>query len=688
MIDIQGPDGQAYQFPDGTPRDEMRAAMQKRYGGTQQGDTVNTAAKGPFDPIGPVQATLRGVGQGATAGFGDEIKAFLDLPASSVFNPSSIPDAYSRNLAQERQKLAASQEQHPYLTGAGEIGGALLTAPLMPEMAAASIPAKMVAGAKAGAVYGGLYGFGSGEGTADRMAGALTGAVSGGAGGFLAPGVANAVQAGVRGAGRAVAGPVRAMLNPDAAAARRVAQALEADQRVPQQMLGPADEATALQHGQPVMNIDRGGEATRQLALKAGNLSPTARGEMNSALQDRFQNQGGRAMDAVRRIVGGNTTTATRDTLESQARLQNRGAYNQAYRDGSEGLWSPELERLTSSPAVVDAMRAAATRGKDRAVAEGFGGFNPGVKVTPDGRVMFRQGRSGVPTYPDLQYWDYVQRELSDTTNAARRTGRNEEAAAATGLGRQLRQELDNLVPSFGAARAGAAASFGAQNALEAGDQFVMSRMANDEARQALGKMKPAERQLFSEGFADSLVRRIGETSDRQNVINSVFIRSRASKERIEMALGPQKAKELEAFLRTEDLIDRARNTFGGSTTARQASDLAAFGGPALFGGSGMTYGAYTGDWNTAGAIMSLALFRAGTKAGRRMIDRRVADSIGKMLVSQDPAIHQRALKTIASNQKLMDALRSVDIPASLAAAQGATEQVRQLRQPADAMAH
>ena len=59
-----------------------------------------------------------------------------------------------------------------------------------------------------------------------------------------------------------------------------------------------------------------------------------------------------------------------------------------------------------------------------------MGGFNPKISFTPDGRIQFNRGPTGVPTYPDLRYWDQVRRELSD---AAMKAGRGTEETHAPG---------------------------------------------------------------------------------------------------------------------------------------------------------------------------------------------------------------------------------------------------------------
>ena len=93
-------------------------------------------------------------------------------------------------------------------------------------------------------------------------------------------------------------------------------------------------------------------------------------------------------------------------------------------------------------------LKSAITSGRDKAAKDGFGAFNPGVRVTPDGRIVF--GRSTTsPTYPNIQFWDYVQRDLKDM--ATKVEGReNDKAATLNGLHHDLNAELDRLFPNSG----------------------------------------------------------------------------------------------------------------------------------------------------------------------------------------------------------------------------------------------
>src|SRR5207253_10941104 len=148
----------------------------------------------------------------------------------------------------------------------------------------------------------------------------------------------------------------------------------------------------------------------------------------------------------------------------------------------------------------VAAMKRAISSGKDRDVAMGLGGFNPMVNVTPDGRIVFNRSAQGVPTYPNLQYWDQVKRELDSVANQAKRSG--DTATGAGDLAKILRGELDRQVPGYKNARGIAEEYFGEGNALEAGRKLAGKKPVAEDVEAILRKMKPDERALFREGYA------------------------------------------------------------------------------------------------------------------------------------------------------------------------------------------
>ena len=646
---------------------------------------AQSAAAGGFDPdsylaanpqpsllsrIGSgVGAAWEGVKSGLTAGWAPQLRGAMassgleaeepyltDEELADIQKQGGLPGAYAEAKKEETEAEKTAQAQHPGLYGTGNIAGAI--APMMflgPAEAAPTLLGRAGQAMTMGGIYGGLAGAAPGNDVQSKLEGAAVGAGTGALAGAVSAPIAEGVGQAAGFLSQPIVNTLRGALNPDAEAARRIIVAAQHDLAAS----GPnltADEMLAAQRaGIPRAIIDAGGETTRALARSAANTSPEARSALAQFINDRFESQAPRAAAFLDQLVGGaGDVGATSEALQAVARRMNRPAYAAAYQAGSGGLWSPELERLTGSPALVRAMQAAATNGKTRAIADGFGGFRPGVTVTPDGRIMFNRGPTGVPSYPDLQFWDYTYRGLRDAGQQAIQSGLNSEGSAINAVAGSLRNELDSMVPEYAAARTGAARWFGANDALEAGQQFATSRLGNADAARAVSAMNPAERALFMRGYASQLINRINETGDRRNIAN-VFGNSPADRQRGVIALGQQNANQLEAYIRAERILDVARGAVtGNSTTARQLAELGLAGG---------AYGIGTqGDLMhpTPGGVLAAAL-TYGALRGNAAINQRLAQRVGEMLTSNDPAVLQQGFRVLGRNGAFLRALRGFD---------------------------
>ncbi|HEV7283727.1 MAG TPA: hypothetical protein VGN75_02645, partial [Kaistia sp.] len=176
----------------------------------------------------------------------------------------------------------------------------------------------------------------------------------------------------------------------------------------------------------PTVIADAGGDTTRALARSSANTSPEARQALSTVTDARFESQTDRGEKLIRSLVRRADATQTADDLKAAARAQNAPAYNRAYRQ-APSVWTPELEQLTTAPAVQDAIRKATRTGANRATADGFKPpVNPFESV--NGGVRLRVDANGNRAVPSLQFWDHVQRNLSDAYDVAARKGANSEA--------------------------------------------------------------------------------------------------------------------------------------------------------------------------------------------------------------------------------------------------------------------
>src|SRR5690606_34619885 len=124
----------------------------------------------------------------------------------------------------------------------------------------------------------------------------------------------------------------------------------------------------------------------------------------------------------------------------------------------------------------------------------------------------------------------------------------------------------------------------GAEDAVAAGRSAWSSPRAIDESTEAFKRLSQADKEDFGIGLVSQIMDDIRGANNRVNLMR--HFDTPARKELLEMALGPAKARQMEAFVRVEDIMDRARGALGNSTAARQLAEMGLAGGV----GSGSTW--------------------------------------------------------------------------------------------------
>jgi len=662
-------EGQKHDFPDNFSQDDIAKAL------------------GTYKPTSTGEAVGHGIMQGASFGLRDEGQGLIEaggggqdtkyskdaltnlgyLARGAYRKLTGDPEAEARyKAAVERERAYTKQieQEHP----GAYLGGNVLGALAMPVGFAARAPtfgARVAAGAKTGALTGALTGFGEGEGLGGSLTGAAIGAPVGGAIGTAAVPV---VEGLARGAGAAMSYPVsvaRGLLTPGDASERAIGRALQQAAHSDPTGINRITSGQFVRGEAPDAVIgDVLGEPGRKLARSAANISPEAKETMNQALNARGAAQGERAISWLDNQFAFPNAHAQQQALDATRRSATGQAYQAAERQGAGGLWSPELERLASSEAVSGAMKTAIKTSQDEAVRRGMGGFNPKISFTPDGRVQFNRGPTGVPTYPDLRYWDQVRRELSD---AAQKAGRGtEENMRLGGLATALNAELDNLVPAYRVARRTAAGFFDARDALEAGQNFATQRYANDEARAALAGMSPTERALFRDGYISRMKDVLGATKDNRD-ITKILGASAEDRNKMVIALGPQRAREFQAVLRAEEIMQKLKEAVqGNSSTVMQLLGA---------GAAGAGAGGYLGFDPTTSGVGSAVV--AGLKKGA---DANMARHITRLMMSRDPAVLQAGIRQLARNGRNLEILQRVSNAIARAAAEPTVERLPRMQ--------
>lgn len=477
-----------------------------------------------------------------------------------------------------------------------------------------------------------------------------SGAIGAGIGGAI-PVVGGLVRAGLGAVGDKVYPVLNSIRNPIGEAERRLGSAVARDAATaPASVMNAADEAAANSAGVPLLNVDRGGETTRALARSVANQSPEARSLIERAANDRFSSQASRAANVIRRVSGGSADDlAFQEATRAAARAANKPAYARAFSaPQAQSMWNEGFEQLMQAPAMQTAARQATTRGANRAAVEGFTPVRNPFRFGADGRFTLATDAAGRTVSPNLAFWDQVKRNLDGMVGKAERAGDRTLAADLTALRSHLVRMTDAAVPEYQSARQGAAAFFGAEDALDAGRKFAGAPRTIPETRRAFMQFTAPERKAFATGYASELIDRIKASRDRANVIDQVF-KSEASRESMNMVFGPARAREIEAYVRVEDLADRLRGAMGNSTTARQLVELGI--------GAGSGFAVSGGDWK--GALTGAMAAKGARYLGQR-IDDRVMQQIAKMLTSNDAAAFNRVVANASLSPAYMQKLEAL----------------------------
>lgn len=517
----------------------------------------------------------------------------------------------------------------PFFAG-GAIPGVAKVLGMAPEM---SIGARMLAGGLSGVAIGGadtVARGGSGEDVATSAG------IQGGMG-VLAPGIGLGISRAARAFPKAanwalggIPGLIRDSLDTSKAARQMIGRTIAADRKAGQALT--ANEAAAARaRGQQLINLDLGGPSTRKLARVSVAKSPEARANLAGAL-DRGA-PGTETGRFLTRLVGGSADDiALREGLRDAARQANRPAYAAAYNSPAAAhVWNPQIEQLFQSRTFQTAVRSAERSSGEAAALNGGRVVQNPFVFDKAGNVTLKPGVS-----PTLEFWDHVQRNLRLAGERLAPTARTEKAGIDQLRG-QLNSILDAAVPEFGQARKGAAAFFGAEDAMDAGRQFALQPRSLPEARQAFAAMSPPEQQAFAIGAASSVLDKLG-TSETYGVVKSAF-GSPAAKGFWRMVLGPGKAAELEGYVKVQGIMNASKEAIAGNS---HTYDLLAAGG--LAGGLAGNY--FNLDPRITGPMIMFGALRMGRSTLGRKVDQKVAEQVAELLASGG----SKALNTVIYN--------------------------------------
>ena len=357
---------------------------------------------------------------------------------------------------------------------------------------------------------------------------------------------------------------------------------------------------------------------------------------------------------------------------KAAARAVNDPNYTQAYKDGANGVWTPDLQQLLVSPAMKSAVKDATNISADRAAVTGNTVVKNPFSEDMQGNFQLGADAQGNQATPTLEFWDHVKRALDDQIeNAPSKSAQGRLIA----IKQKLVSNLTQAVPSYGDALNDASSFFKAGDAFTAGTKALDlgDALKTSQAKDAFAKFSPEQQELFRRGMASQQVQRaLNPTSGRNAMAlyNSPEIASR-----INEFLGPEYAPQVESFVRVENQMTRLRTALGNYLTSMNEADRGkqvsglmglvgqAFGSPAA--GALTAAGGYYHEYGmddpvglakTAGygAIAGYLAQRAGRVNGETM------RLLAQHLASDDPQKFSSAISAIGKTPAFMKALRDL----------------------------
>lgn len=579
-------------------------------------------------------------------------------------------------------QMSALREANPVSSTLGEVAGGITGSMVTGAALGAAGGSRLIANPAvrsaitnpftADVAYGGIYGATQAD---DPVYGALGGAAAGAAGNVIGRGIGKAVP---RILGRAPADPL-------SGGERAVLSAVDRD--------GVDPVLAALQQGQELGLPTTLADASPVVAALTGSSirrSPAVAGQARDILARRSQGQLDRLRTGITRDLGPLDNVPERaDALIQQARTRAGPLYDEAYATPIPS--TPELDSLLNTPFGRQAI------GRSRTIAANEGrsptelGFaldeagNPVLNPAPNDLVAqhlmardaldqaqtaYRSGsgsaddimsarqvlreaeaaldaaptpgaRSSVPTYT-TQSLDYAKRGMDDILEQSRNpiTGKlnlDEMGRSQNGVLRGLLQQMDDLNPAYGQARAAYAGPAAEREALYQGRAAVTENP--DLVAIQAGRQTPERLQMMQLGSRDRLMQGAEALSNSTNpyrVLNTPAMEKRLA------ALYPENGPDVARLLMQRDLEGKMAATsnslVGNSATAeRQLADQA-------FADEGLLRPIIEGAAETAitGAPV-MTLLRSG-------VGNRVADTLklgaGRRAVQKAEEIAPLALDT------------------------------------------
>ncbi|MGX5806193.1 hypothetical protein ACWGS9_34230 [Bradyrhizobium sp. Arg314] len=438
--------------------------------------------------------------QGVSFGGGDEAVSAADAAARAAMG-GNFQNTYDIDQAAQKQVLARQRAEHPYLSTAGQVGGALL-----PGLGAAALTVKgaqalgggivptLLANAGMGAGLGGVEGALSAD-PGNRLSGARTGAEWGGGLGLASVPLGSL-------AGRLVSAGANKVLNAIYSLGHGSDVPADAAKSIVTNLGRQGDTVGSALQTQadigPGAVLADTGPATQGMTARLASRYPDVSPQMAQNLTERADQFGPR-MNAAVDAAAGPDINAPQMMAQLKATTATNGAanYAKAFANQAKVDVTPVVAKIdsemfptTAAGTTPDPISAALQQARGYIAGPNFG--NGGIEA------LHR-----------------AQDVIDDMANSAFRSGDNAKARALWDVRSRLLNQMDAANPDYAVARSQYASDKAVENAFENGRSIFAPKSNGqvydpDLLESRLATMSPPEQQAFQLGTRKALTDTMG----------------------------------------------------------------------------------------------------------------------------------------------------------------------------------
>jgi len=407
-------------------------------------------------------------------------------------------------------------------------------------------------------------------------------------------------------------------LLPDVEGQAKLVKAMGEDFATGQSKISPDDLQKMIDNGYKPTPWDVVGPRGEALLEKMGFKTPESKAaikKLNEEMMARKDAAAGNVSSYLEDKVMGTQldAPALQSKIEAENKIQTGKIYDLANSSmNAQNVFSPKLRDLMQVDDFKKAMKVADSVASDPEL---------GIKV-------------GTNSPPNLMYWDQVKRNLDDQISTAMRGGSKDEARRLLGLKGRLVNELDSIVPEYANARNAASEAFGSSSAIESGYNSMknMSAFKASDFFDLRKKLNPEQQELMATGAASYIKEIINEKGLDKflKLVDSPSISSRAR-----AVLGDDRFDKLVGNARIENTLAKVGKV-GAKDTANGLGMWEGVGG--AMGALAQGVGTQTLSLNLAAGFLGGAIASAAAKGTLNFAQNRVANSVVKLMASNDPA--------------------------------------------------